>query len=273
MADRKSVEAGRRPAGGVGCIDPCRAARRNIAPGPRFTLRHWRRHRRDAADDRLAPSQEPVTRVGPRKAFAVAAGMGLLLGALPPVLGAAPASAEPQVYVYTVLHPSYGRIGTLTDTVDRSATGRTQIDSRLRIAVELMGVVLFRQQSDVTEVMHGDRLISLDSITNKDGKHLEVHGKAEGNRFVVDATTGFFSGPASTAPSDPWALERTGPHTLVYTSTGHIRDAQVTGGQSQTFTLNGSEVSLRHFVIDGFNRQEVWLDSAGIPVMVRSVED
>src|SRR5215475_7197202 len=230
MADRKSVEAGRRPAGGVGCIDPCRAARRNIAPGPRFTLRHWRRHQRDAADDRFAPSQEPVTRVGPRKAFAVAAGMGLLLGALPPVLGAAPASAEPQVYVYTVLHPTYGRIGTLTDTVDRSED-KTQIESKLRVAVELMGVTLFRQRSDVTEVMEGDRLIWLHSVTDKGDKHLEVHGKAEGGKFVVDATAGSFIGPATTAPSDPWALERTGTHTLVYTSTGRIVEAQVSGGQ------------------------------------------
>ena len=210
--------------------------------------------------------------VGPQRAFAVAAGMGALLGALPAVLGAAPASAEPQVYVYTVLHPTYGRIGTLTDTVDRGED-KTQIESKLRVAVELMGVTLFRQRSDVTEVMEGDRLISLHSVTDKGDKHLEVHGRAEGGKFVVDATTGSFIGPASTAPSDPWALEGIGPQTLVYTSTGHIRDAQVTGGQAETFALNGSKVSLRHFVIDGLNRQDVWLDSAGIPIMFRSVED
>lgn len=203
----------------------------------------------------------------PAQAFA-AAGIGLFLG----ISGAAPARAEPQVYVYTVLHPTYGRIGTLTDTVDRSED-KTEIESKLRVAVELMGVTLFHQRSDVTEVMEGDRLISLHSVTDKGDKHLEVHGKAEGGKFVVDATMGSFIGPASTAPSDPWALERTGPHTLVYTSTGHIKDAQVTGGQAETFMLNGSEVSLRHFVIDGLNRQEVWLDSAGIPVMFRSVED
>lgn len=186
--------------------------------------------------------------------------------------GAPPAQAEPQVYVYTVLHPTYGRIGTLTDTVDRSED-KTQIESKLRVAVELMGVTLFHQHSDVTEVMEGDRLISLHSITDKGDKHLEVHGKAEGGKFVVDGTAGSFTGPASTAPSDPWALERTGTRTLVYTSTGRIMQAQVSGGQHETFSLNGEPVSLRHFVIDGLNRQEVWLDGAGIPVMFRSVED
>jgi hypothetical protein len=186
--------------------------------------------------------------------------------------GAPPALASPQVYVYAVLHPTYGRIGTLTDTVDRTSD-KTQIDSRLRVAVKLIGVPIFRQQSDVTEIMRGDRLVSLHSVTDKAGKHLEVHGKAEGGRFVVDATAGSFTGPATTAPSDPWALQRTGPHTLVYISTGRIVDAQISGGQHETFSLNGGQVSLRHFVVNGVNRQEVWLDSEGIPVMFRSFED
>src|SRR5262249_23636708 len=93
-------------------------------------------------------------------------------------------------------------------------TDKTQIDSHLRVAVEIMGVVIFRQQSDITEIMRGDRLVSLHSVTDKGGKHLEVHGKVEGGRFMVDATSGSFSGPATTAPSDPWVLERTGTHTL-----------------------------------------------------------
>jgi len=129
-----------------------------------------------------------------------------------------------------------------------------------------------RQKSDVTEIMQGDRLVSLDSVTDRNAKHLEVHGKAEGDRFVVDATLGSFTGPATTAPSDPWALEGTGPHTLVYTSTGRITDAQVSGGQHETVSLNGGPVSLRHFVVNANNRQDVWLDSKGIPVLFRSYE-
>jgi hypothetical protein len=37
--------------------------------------------------------------------------------------------------------------------------------------------------------------------------------------------------------------------------------------------MDGVAVSLRHFVVTGFNREDVWLDSAGIPVMFRSFED
>jgi len=147
------------------------------------------------------------------------------------------------------------------------------VNQRLRIAVQLLGVVVYREQSDITEIMRGDRLVSLESVTDRNKKHTEVHGKAQGDQFVVDATLGSFTGPASTSPSDPWALENTGPHTLVYISSGRIKDAQVSGGQHEKISLNGGAVSLRHFVVNGLNRQDVWLDSEGIPVLFRSFED
>jgi hypothetical protein len=201
----------------------------------------------------------------PLKAFVIAAGLS-------PLLGAGPALAGQQIYVYAVLHPSYGRIGTLTDTVDRSPDAM-RIDQRLRVAVELLGVVVYRQQSDITEIMRGDRLVSLDSVTDRNKRHTEVHGKALGDQFVVDATLGSFTGPATTSPSDPWALGNIGLHTLVYTSSGRINDAEVSGGQNEKISLNGGAVSLRHFVVTGLNRQEVWVDSGGIPVLFRSFED
>ena len=201
----------------------------------------------------------------PIKAFIVAAGLALLPGAQAALAGQ-------QVYVYAVLHPSYGRIGTLTDTVDRSPDAM-RVNQRLRVTVQLLGVVVYRERSDTTEIMRGDRLVSLESVTDRGTKHLEVHGKAEGDQFVVDATLGSFTGPASTSPSDPWALDNTGTHTLVYISSGRIKDAQVSGGQHEKISLNGGAVSLRHFVVNGLNRQEVWLDSEGVPVLFRSFED
>jgi hypothetical protein len=38
------------------------------------------------------------------------------------------------------------------------------------------------------------------------------------------------------------------------------------------FSLNGGLVSLRHFVVNGKSRQDIWLDSKGIPVLFRSYE-
>jgi hypothetical protein len=199
------------------------------------------------------------------RAVAVAAGLGVIFVAVP-------ALAAEKTYVYSVTHPTYGRIGTLTDTVDHSPDG-VRIDSQLRIAVKLVGIVIYRQDSDITAIMQANKLVSLESVTEKDGQHLEVHGKAQDGQFVVHATFGSFTGPATTAPSSPWLLKQTGRGTLVYPSTGRIKDAQVSGGELETVSMDGVAVSLRHFVVTGFNREDVWLDSAGIPVMFRSFED
>jgi len=186
--------------------------------------------------------------------------------------GVTPALAQQQVYIYTVVHPFYGEIGTLTDTINLSPEARRS-DWRLRVAVKLMGIVVYRQESDTTVIMLGNRLVSLQSVTEKDGRHSEVHGEAEGNQFVVNATAGSFTGPATIAPSDPWALKRTGEGTMVYMDTGRMINVRVSGGDYDMVSVNGASVSARHFIVTGDKRQEVWLDSGKIPIMFRTVED
>jgi len=188
------------------------------------------------------------------------------------IAGITPALAGPQVYIYSVVHPIYGEIGTFTDTIDRSPEA-TRIDSRLRIAVKFLGIVVYRQEANTTEIMRGNRLVSLQSATEKDGQHLEVHGEARGDQFVVTTTAGSFIGPAAIAPSDPWVLKHTGEATVVFTDTGRITNLHVSGGDYDAVSLNGAPVSTRHFVVIGDKRQEVWLDNREIPVMFRTVEN
>jgi hypothetical protein len=188
------------------------------------------------------------------------------------IAGICPAVAGQQVYVYSVMHPIYGDIGTFTDKIDRNSKS-TRIDSKLRIAVTFLGVVAFRQDSDTTEIMHGDRLVSLQSVTDKDGQHLEVHGEVQGDRFVVIATGGSYAGPVAISPSDPWVLNRTGDETVVFTDTGRIIKMHVSGGGYDMVSVNGTSVSARHFIVMGDRQQEVWLDNQEIPIMFRTVED
>ena len=148
-----------------------------------------------------------------------------------------------------------------------------RIDSHLRIAVRLVGIVVYRQESNTTEIIRGNRLISLQSVTEKNGRHLEVHGRAQDGQFVIHATSGSFTGSATIAPCDPWVLKHTGAGTLVYPSTGRIMNAQVFGGEYETVSPNGATVSARHFTVVAHNRDDVWLDDQGIPVMFRAIEN
>ena len=201
------------------------------------------------------------------RTWAIAAAVGLSV-----IAGAAPGASGPQIYNYSVLHPIYGRIGTLTDTINRSSE-TTRIDARLRIAVKILGIVVSRQKTDTTEILHGDRLVSLQSVTEKDGRHFEVHGEIRGDKFVVNAAAGSFTGPATIAPSDPWILKRTGEQTVVFTDTGRITNMYISGGYYDTVSVDGASISVRHFIVMGDKRQEVWFNNRDIPVMFRTVED
>jgi hypothetical protein len=202
------------------------------------------------------------------RASAIAVAIGLIA-----IVGTVPALAGQQFYTYAVMHPFYGKIGTLTDTIDRTAEA-TRIHASLRIAVEVLGLVIYREESDITEIMRGDRLVSLQSVTERDdGRHVEVHGEVQGDQFVVFTTAGSSAGPATTAPSDPWVLKHTGEGTMIYPDTGIIVNVGISGGDYERVSVNGASVSARHFVVIADKRQDVWLDDREIPIMFRTVEN
>jgi hypothetical protein len=197
----------------------------------------------------------------------IAGGIGLGMSAL-----AAPAGASEQICTYTVIHPIYGEIGTFTHSMERNAE-TMRISTRLRIAVTLLGIVAYREESDGTEILDGDRLVSLQNVLNKDGRHLEVHGEAQGDQFVVTGAMGTATAPSSISPSDPWLLKRTGDQMVVSTATGRIVNVKVSGGEDEKVSVDGAVVQARHFVVVGDKRQEIWLDGRDIPVMFRTMEN
>jgi len=200
--------------------------------------------------------------------------IGLLAGGIGVAACAlgAPAHASEQVYTYSVVHPIYGEIGTFTDSIERNAD-ITRISTRLRVAVTLLGIVAYREEADGTEIMDGGRLVSLQNVTNKDGRHLEVHGEAQGDEFVVTGMTGTVTVPGTVSPSDPWLLRQTGEQTMVSTATGRVIQVSVSGGEQEKVSLDGADVPARHFVVAGEKRQEVWLDGRDVPVMFRTLEN
>jgi Family of unknown function (DUF6134) len=193
-----------------------------------------------------------------------------------PVLGlltaAVPVRAQERAYSYNVVHPFYGTIGTFTESIARSGD-TTRIDSHLRVAVRILGIVVHREEGDHTEIFRGDRLVSLQSATTTNGIRLDVQGEAKGDHFVVTTPTGVVEAPADIAPSDPWVLKQLGAGTVVSVKTGRIIPTRVTGGEPATVSLQGVVVATRHFMAHGEREQEIWLNDQDIPIMFRSVEN
>ena len=193
------------------------------------------------------------------------------LAALGLLTAMGPALAQERVYSYSVVHPIYGTIGTYTQDIARSG-GTTRIDSHVRVAVRILGIVVHREEGDHVEIFHGDRLVKLQSTTTTNGTRIDVQGEAQGDHFVVTSPSGVVEAPADVAPSDPWVLKQIGSGTVVSIKTGRIILTRVTGGEATMISLQGVMVATHHFMAHGERQQEIWLNDQDVPVMFRSVE-
>lgn len=198
------------------------------------------------------------------------------LGALSLCLGACavmtPAVAMGQTYTYSIVHPTFGDIGNFTDRIERSGD-RMSIHTQLRVAVRMLGVVVYREHSDGTEVLQGRRLVSLENVGDQDGMEINVHGRVEGGRFMVNSPTGSVPAPLDVLPSDPWLVRNTTQGKVVSTRTGQVVDVSVTGGEPVAIEVQGTWLRTRHYVANGDKRQEIWMADNSVPVMFRSFED
>ena len=184
------------------------------------------------------------------------------------------ATAAPQTYVYAVEHPTYGNIGSYIETVD-TEQGITRINSKLRVAVKVIGIVVHREEASTTELWRGARLAAMRAVTEVNGVRTEVDGAADKNAFVVSSAAGTRTAPAEVEPSDPWALTGIGRGVIVSTRSGIVEGVNVSGGEPGPLTVDGMPVATRHFRVDAANqpnRYEVWLDGNSVPVRFRSRE-
>lgn len=197
----------------------------------------------------------------------------LLAGAmLGTALMAVPADAAREVYTYRVIHPSYGEIGTYTNTVDRSGQDAT-IQTELKIAVRKIGIVVYRQEARRAEHWRNDKLVSFEGVTVTNGDKLEVRGEARGNGFAITTPSGTVMAPGNVHPSNPWSAMVLKTDYMMSTKTGRLTHVRVSGGEEERVALAGSTMRLHQYEIVGDKRQFVWLDSSGKPVAFRTEED
>jgi hypothetical protein len=194
------------------------------------------------------------------------AGWSLAIGAL--VASAASASAA-QTYSYVVEHPTYGDIGIYTDTIERNGD-MLRIDTKLRVAVKVLGIVVHREEADRTELWRDNRLVSFHSITTTNGKPIEVQGKARDNGFVINSPSGTAVAPANVYTSSPWSTRLPDTGVMMSTKTGRVEQVQNLGSEKTLVPVLGSEVPVKHVQIYTDKREDVWVDRSGVPVRFRT---
>jgi hypothetical protein len=198
-------------------------------------------------------------------------GCAIFLGADAVALGA---QAAPRTFSYAVTHALYGPIGTYDRTID-DANGVTHAKSQLKITVKILGIVVHRESATQTEAWSGGRLTSFESATLVDGRPLNVHGEAQGDRFLVTSPSGAVVAPADVVASDPLSLSRMGSGFVVSIKSGRIDPVVVRGGETEMMAARGVQVRARHYHVDTRtqpNKWEVWIDPQGVPIKFRSIE-
>ncbi|HVO13942.1 MAG TPA: DUF6134 family protein [Alphaproteobacteria bacterium] len=188
-----------------------------------------------------------------------AAFAGLFIAAL---AGAVEAEAPVGTFVYAIRHQDHGDIGTLTIVSTRQGDERVY-DQQLHIAVKLLFVTAYHQDSERKEAWRGDRLIAYDAKTDDDGKKSTIVGRAQGDKFVIDGPAGHFSAPATVYPSNPFDPGIVTATLVMDTGSGKLLHVTVTPGAEETITAGGGTMKARRYAMTGDLQRDLWFDDSG----------
>jgi hypothetical protein len=165
-------------------------------------------------------------------------------------------------FVYVIQHQDHGDIGTLTIVSTRRGDERVY-DQTLHIAVKLLFVTAYHQDSERKEAWRGDRLISYDAKTDDDGKKNTIVGRAQGDKFVIDGPAGHIAAPATVYPSNPFDPGIVHATLVMDTGSGKLLHVTVTPGAEETVTAGGGSLKARRYAMTGDLQRDLWFDDKG----------
>lgn len=184
---------------------------------------------------------------------------------------AGPARAASQVLQYKIEHPTFGNIGTYTNTVDRQGNS-VDVATQLHVVVKMLGIAMFHQDATRFEHWENGRLVYYQSATDDNGKKIDVTGAAQGNAFVVQSPLGTFTAPAYVHPSNPWASQLLNTEFMMSTKTGRVMKVVVTDTGETNVTFDGQTMRLHQYFVDSEKHQVVWVDQNGLVVAFQTEE-
>jgi Family of unknown function (DUF6134) len=184
----------------------------------------------------------------------------------------APVLAASQVYEYRIVHPVYGDIGTYTNIVEKKPGDVTDVETKLDIAVKVLGVVMYSEAADRSEHWQGGRLLAFHGITDTNEQKVEVQGEASGNSFIVTSPSGTVVGPANVHPSNPWSVSVLNTDMMMSPKSGKLQRVRVSSAAIEDIRIDDNARKMRQYQIDSETRQFVWLDDHGVPVAFRTEE-
>ena len=168
--------------------------------------------------------------------------------------------------VYDVKHSVFGDIGTYTNLIQTIGADMT-VTTTAHFRVTALGVSMHSEDAERTEKWRGDRLVSFQGVTKKNGDTTEIKGTANGDNFVIKSPTGTVNAPATVHPANPTSLKSLQSTTMMRVDNGKVEQVKLTGGEDTTVTVNGAPVPAREYEISGSTHYKVWINKQDVPVM------
>jgi hypothetical protein len=176
-------------------------------------------------------------------------------------------AAVPLQLVYGVSHSAFGDLGSFTSTIEPIGNGATTVLTQEHLEVRVLGVRMYREDTESTERWQGNRLVSFYGVTNKPGESAVVRGEARGDSFVIASPQGTVTAPATVHLANPCSPDFLSSTTILHPDTGSLEQVRVTGGARTSVSIDGATIPARKYEIDGKTRYTVWVDSHNVPVM------
>lgn len=120
---------------------------------------------------------------------------------------------------------------------------KTEIDMKVKIAF----ITAFRYEHRATEVWRDGKLVSLDAVTDDDGKDYFVRATAREDGLWVEGSLGNYLAAADTIPSSYWnpaILER---DKVLNTQKGDLLDTSISKIASEARTVKGRTCTVETF--------------------------
>ena len=168
--------------------------------------------------------------------------------------------------VYDVKHSVFGDIGTYTNQIQTNGNDTT-VTTTAHFRVTALGVNMHSEDAQRTEKWQGDRLVSFQGITKKNGDTTEISGAASGDTFVIKSPAGTVTAPASVHPANPISLKSLQSTAMMRVDNGKVEQVKLSGGKDTTVTVNGAKIPAREYEITGSTHYKVWIDKQDVPVM------
>lgn len=200
----------------------------------------------------------------------LAAAAGLLLSSAAAQAADLPSwPGRPGAYVFEVTRDGTP-IGTQTVTVKQEG-GTVTATTESKIAVEMLGIVVYRLHQVFIETYRDRRLVSVYTETRDPSGLRAGELRREGDHWhgEIGRQTRDFDCACET--SSMWHRATLKGTSMIEASMGEKRSVTIADQGSATLDLPEGAVETRHFAVKGEIEREVWYDGAGNLVSARQI--